>query len=258
VQLLRARGSKVVWVCTESPYEDDAQLTRAKWGADLVVLNDPTNIDRYHAAGIPAVYVPHSYDPAIHMPGPVRPEYESDVCIVGTGYPSRVQWLGQMDWTGIDLALCGMWKTLEGHRLARHVRGVTTGPDDPDRLETCIDNRETVLWYQSTAASLNLYRREAERPELSAGYAMGPREIELAACGTFYVTEPRGENVERFPFIPKIESPQEAEEVLRWYLAHDDERALIARLAREAVQGWTFEARTAEVLRTLDRAPVSV
>ena len=258
VQLLRARGSKVVWLMTESPYEETTQLRRAGWAADLVVLNDPTHLGQYADAGISAMYVPHSYDPAVHRPGPADPACLSDVCIVGTGYPSRVRFLEQIDWTGIDLALLGMWKTLEGHPLAEHVRGVTTGPDDPDRYEVCIDNAETVTWYRSTRASLNLYRREAEADTLTDGYAMGPREVELAACGTFFVTEARGENVDRLPMVPKVSTPAEADEMLRWYLAHDDERLRVADAARRAVDGWTFEARAAEVLRLLEQQPVTV
>jgi spore maturation protein CgeB len=160
-----------------------------------------------------------------------------------------------MSWDGIDLALLGMWKTLaDGHPLAKHVRGIdpSASLDDPDRFEVCVDNVETVRYYQSTEASLNLYRRESERPDLVDGWAMGPREVELAACGTFFATEPRGENELVLPFVPKVSSPGEAEECLRWYLAHDDERARVARQAREAVQGWTFENRAAEVLRLLD------
>lgn len=254
-ELLRARGSKVVWVCTESPYEDETQLRRAQWASDLVILNDPTNIDRYRDAGLNALYVPHSYDPGLHRPGPVHPDYESDVCIVGTGYPSRVRFLEQMDWSGIDLALLGMWKTLDGHPLAQRVRGIDPDApeDDPDRYEVCVDNTETVRYYQSTHASVNLYRKEAERDDLADGWAMGPREVELAACGTFFVTEPRGENCEALPMVPKVSDPGEASEVLRWYLAHDDARAEVSRAARQAIDGWTFENRTAEVLRSLDR-----
>jgi len=259
--VLRARGHKLVWVMTESPYEDERQQTQAGWGADLVVVNDPTNLAGYDC---PAIYVPHSYDPAVHGPGPATPELTSDVCIVGTGYPSRVRFLEQIDWSGIDLALLGMWRSLEGHRLERLVR--TPGGkiaadefvDDDDPLEQCIDNDLTVAWYRSTKASINLYRREAQRPDLSDGWAMGPREVELAACHTFFLTEPRGENLEVFPEVPKFTTPDEAAELLRWYLAHPAARDRVVRLAAEKVAGWTFERRVADVLARLDRQPTTV
>ena len=87
---------------------------------------------------------------------------------------------------------------------------------------------------------------------------MGPREIELAACGTFFVTEPRGENLTVFPEVPKFTTPGEAAELLRWYLAHDAARERVVRLAGEAVEGFTFERRVAHVLELLDRQPAPV
>lgn len=148
------------------------------------------------------------------------------------------------------------------HPLARKVRTPTGGiaidefADDDDPFEQCVDNRQTVDWYRSTRASINMYRKEADRPELSAGWAMGPREIELAATGTFFISEPRGENVERLPAVPKFESPSEAEELLRYALAHPEWADQIVAANREAIHGWTFTERVAEVCRLLDRQPV--
>lgn len=259
VELFHARNMKVVWIFTESPYEDDNQLARAGAGSDLCILNDPTNIDAYRAAGIETLYVPHSYDPLVHRPGPVNQWYQSEVCIVGTGFRSRVEFLERMSWDDIDLALLGNWKALNDRpTLQQYVRLAVDDENDADRYQNCIDNTETVRWYQSTEASLNLYRREANRPELVAGYAMGPREVELAACGTFFLTEPRGENETVLPFVPKLSTPEEASEQLRWWLAHEDARHEVSRKARQAVDGWTFDKRAGEVLRLLDRQPVSV
>lgn len=262
-EIVQARGHKLVFVMTESPYQEQMQLERAQAGADLVVLNDPTHLDKYAAAGIPACYTPHSYDPDVHTPGPAVDAFRSEVCVVGTGYPSRVRTLEQINWAGIDLALCGMWRSMPlDHPLARKVRTPTGGiaidefADDDDPFEQCVDNRQTVDWYRSTRASINMYRKEADRPELSAGWAMGPREIELAATGTFFISEPRGENVERLPAVPKFESPGEAEELLRYALAHPEWADQIVAANREAIHGWTFTERVAEVCRLLDRQPV--
>jgi spore maturation protein CgeB len=260
-KVIRERRHKLVWVMTESPYEDQRQAVQSEWGADLVVLNDPTNAGVY---GAPTLYLPHSYDPAVHRPGMQAEQLRSDVCIVGTGYPSRVRFLEQIDWAGIDLALLGMWRALEGHPLGQYVRcpGGERAAEvmdlDDDPFEQCVDNDLTVRWYHSTKASINLYRREAQRPDLVDGWSMGPREVELAACGTFFVTEPRGENVQVLPEVPKFSTPGEAEELLRWYLAHDRARERVVRLAAQAVEGWTFERRVGHVLELLDRQPAPV
>ena len=70
VEIMRNRHPHIVLVCTESPYEDTAQVTKAAW-YDAVVVNDPLNLDLFvEACDGPAMYLPHCYDPDIHYPGP--------------------------------------------------------------------------------------------------------------------------------------------------------------------------------------------
>ena len=245
LELIRQRGTNVAVLFTESPYEDDVQLERAAH-LDACVVNDPTNLERFLELCEHTIYLPHSYNPALHAPGPAHDDKRSDLCIVGTGFPSRVRFLERMGLDGLDVALLGNWKTLEDHDLRRYVRG---------ELDACLDNRDTVDWYRSTRASLNLYRRESNRPELSAGWSMGPREVELAATGTFFLTEARGENSQVLPMVPKVADPEDAGEQLRWWLAHDRERAQVVVDARRAIAGWTFENRAAEFLRLVDKIP---
>lgn len=256
-KVIQGRGMKLVFVFTESPYQEDTQFERASDGCDLAVLNDPTHLDRYRDAGIPVTYVPHSYRPTLHYPAPAAAGYESDVCFVGTGYPSRIEFLERVDWSGIDLALCGNWASFtDAHPLAQHVRGITdkVRSDRFPVYELCIDNRDTVRWYRGAKASLNLYRREADRPELSDGWSMGPREVELSATGCFFLTEARPENRQVLPFVPTFASPDECGELLRWFLARPDARADIVARARAAVAEWTLERRVADVLRLVDRS----
>lgn len=230
-ELMRARGHRIVLIHTESPYEDERQLERAPL-ADVNIVNDPTNLDRFRQANRNSWYLPHAYDPARHQPGPARPECVSDFCFVGTGYPSRIGFFETVDWSGIDVALAGNWQKLS--------------PVSPLRkfvahdIAVCCDNTETIDLYRSTKASANLYRREAQHAGLVDGWAMGPREVELAATGCFYLTEPRGENRQVLPMIPTFDGPTDFEEKLRWHLARPDIRADIAAAARAAVADRTF------------------
>jgi spore maturation protein CgeB len=57
LDLARVSGTRVVILHTESPYEEDRQLELAEH-ADINVLNDPQNIDRYPAG---TVYIPHRF-----------------------------------------------------------------------------------------------------------------------------------------------------------------------------------------------------
>jgi len=247
LDLLRMRGHRVVLLHTEEPYQHDTQLALAAH-ADVNLLNDPANLDAYRALG-PAAYVPHCYRPTVHRPGPPDPDLACDLAFVGTGFPSRIAFLEAMDLDGLDVLLAGQWQLL--------------GPGSPLRkflahdADQCLDNLQTVRAYQSAKAGLNLYRREADRPELAAGYAVGPREVEMAATGLFFLRDPRPEGDELFPMLPTFDGPDDAAEQLRWSLAHDDQRHEAAAKAREAVTDRTFATAAARLLELLDRQPAT-
>ena len=240
--IIRSRGIKVVSVLTESPYEDDAQVPIAGF-CDAVLVNDPTNLDLFRKVNPQTWYQPHCYRPEIHRPGNPGPDYASDFCFVGTGYPGRVEFFEACDFDGIDVALAGNWQALGAMSpLIPHL----THP-----RAQCVDNAEAVKLYQATKASVNVYRTEAQRAELVTGWAMGPREVELAAAGTFFLTEERGENREVLPMLPTFDGPEDFTDKLRWWLAHEAERTEAATKAREAVADRTFDRAAAELLRRL-------
>ena len=238
LDLIRARGSKVVLLHTESPYEDDRQVSRAEH-ADINVLNDPTNLERFPNA----YYQPHSYDPAIHRRLEPEAEHLSDFCFVGTGYPSRAAFLEAVDWTGIDVALGGNW----GHLHPESVLRKFVAHD----IAECIDNADAVKLYAATKVSANLYRREAQRPELSDGWACGPREIELAASQRFFLRDSRGESDELFPMLPTFSGPEDFEEKLRWWLDHPAERGRAESQAYAAIADRTFANAAKRLLERL-------
>jgi spore maturation protein CgeB len=239
----RRDGVKVVIICTEQPYELTRELDMASH-SDIALLTDPTTIDEFRQV-CTAVHAPHCYRPAIHHPGPVKPELAADLAFVGTGYASRIQFLEAMDLDGLDVLLGGNWQALEPDSpLHNHLAG---GPDD------CLDNDKTADIYRSARVGLNLYRREAERPELSTGWAVGPREIEAAACGGFFLRDPRPEGDALFPSLPTFTSPTEASELLRWFLANPAAREAAAHKAREAVADRTFDNAAAALLRLITK-----
>lgn len=243
LELARQAGCTTVLLCTESPYEDVRQLALAAH-ADICLLNDPVNAERFSWVCKHTKYVPHSYDPTVHRPGPSLTGRESDVVFVGTGYESRIKFFEQIDWDGIDLALLGNWSGLAGHALAWSVR--------QPKLDACVDNDQTVGWYQSAGMSINLYRRETEVGATSGGVAMTPREVELGAIGTFFITEERAENAEVLPFVPKFANAQEASDLIYWWLAHPEKRAEITSQTRSVLANWTFENRARGLLKMID------
>jgi spore maturation protein CgeB len=240
---IRSRGTRVVIIHTEEPYEHDRQVELAA-RADVNLVNDPVLLGDYRQVCPASYYVPHAYRPDRHHPRDPVPDLASDFCFVGTGYPSRVAFLEQVDWSGLHVRLAGNWAGLgEESPLWPLLVG-----DDPG---FCMDNADAAGLYASTAMSANLYRREADRPELVAGWAMGPREVELAAMGVFHLRDPRGEGDEVLPMLPTFAGPDDFGEQVRWWLSRPADRAEAATKARAAVADRTFEANARMLLRLL-------
>lgn len=244
-ELLKTRPHRTVIVFTESPYEDDRQLNLvSEADPDIVILNDPTNRDRFDAIHDDVHYFPHAYDPDIHHPG-TTPR-TTDFSFVGTGYPSRIRFLEQINFDGLHVELAGHWRNLSSSLNSLLIH-------DP---EECYPNEDAAEIYRRTKVSANLYRGndpiEANGPDLMSGWACGPREIELAACETYFLREPRGEGDDLFPMLPTFTEPAEFTEQLRWALAHDHARDKAAKEAREAIADRTFDANARRLLNMAD------
>ena len=241
LEVMRSRGHRIVMLFTESPYQTGMQLKMARF-ADLSLVNDPCDIDRYREIG-PAEYMPHAYRPSVHYAPPpgTRPEY--DLAFVGSGFPSRVRFFEAMNLDGLNVRFEGAWMGLPADSLLRDFTEF-----DP---EGCVDNTETAAIYRRAATGINFYRREADDGQVPEGWAIGPREVELAACGLWFARDPRPESDELFPMLPAYTSPAEAGELIRWALAHPGDRAEAAAKARAAVADRTFEANARKLLAML-------
>jgi spore maturation protein CgeB len=248
----RAYGTRVVALMTEQPYELERELALAAH-ADLVLLNDPLHIDRF-AELAPTVFAPHAYRPAVHHPGPPVAALDCDLGFVGTGFGSRRAFFealhasGRLD--GRDVLLAGNWRGLADDSPLRK----WIGTDDPGH---CVDNAQTADLYRSARCGINLYRREAEHEQVTGGVAMGPREVEMAACGLFFVRDPRPEGDQVLPMLPTFTTPGEAGDLIAWYLDHPDSRRAVADAACAAVADRTFTASAQKLLGYFDRQPTA-
>lgn len=247
LDIIRSRGTKVVILFTESPYEEPRQLKRARGHCDLALLNDPDRIADYDAAGIPAAYMPHAYRPGVHHPAPPKDDLVTDFAFLGTGFPTRVRFFERMielgAFDGIDVTIGGNWQAVRADSpVLKYIS---------HDLEECVDNELTTRVYQAAKAGMNLYRAETS-DQVKAGWAMGPREVEMAACGLFFLRDSRPESDEVFPMLPTFASPEDAAEQLRWWLAHDTEREQAASQARAAIRDRTFANNVTKLLSLLD------
>lgn len=246
--LARRPHHTILW-CTESPYEDDRQMVPAEY-ADTVIVNDPLNLEQFRTVNPRTWYMPHSYDPDRHKPGRPVKDLKSDFVFVGTGFPSRIEFFEQVDWSGLDARIGGNWTQVE--------------EDSPlvplliSERTQCLDNADAALLYRSTKVTANLYRKETSEHGDADGWAIGPREVELAACGSFFLREARAEGDELFPMLPTFSTPAEFSDLLRWWVHHPRERNSASVAARAAIADRTFQSTAARLLRLVDGAPTVV
>jgi len=241
VDIMRNRHRHVVLLCTESPYEDEAQLQKAAW-YDGVVLNDPTNLDAFaEVCEGPALYAPHAYDPEVHYRAPAK--RHAEVSWIGTCYPSRAAFLEQVDWSGLDVSFGGNFKDAPESLL----RFVGHEPEE------CVDNDVTAEVYRGSLASFNIYRAETngQLSDSADGWAMGPREVEMARCGLWFARQSRPESDEVFPMLPTFSDPQELGDQLRWAIANPEARMMAVERAFAAVEDRTFPNNASALLQAL-------
>jgi spore maturation protein CgeB len=266
LQVIRTRRIKIVMLHTESPYQDAEQMQRGQF-ADLNLVNDPVNLEEWRDLDVPAAYMPHAYDPDIHFPAPYRSPfrtYDMDFVFIGTLFKSRAEFFSKMDFTGLNVAFGGSgWdRMLESDpELVTPILKYLAHP-----VDHCVDNEETARQYRAARCGINFYRRESEDAHKGEGWAMGPREVEMAACGLFFLRDPRPESDEVFgdgkravnqhAVLPSFSSPEEATELLHWWVQHPDMREHRAQQAYERIAARTFDNNARAALGLMEEAGI--
>jgi spore maturation protein CgeB len=253
LQVIRTRRRKIVMLHTESPYQDDEQMQRGQF-ADLNLVNDPANLEAWRQLDVPVAYMPHAYDPDVHYPDWNR-KYEKDFTFVGTLFRSRAEFFSKMDFTGIDAEFGGSGWDLALNDYPELVQELLKYLGHPPGH--CVDNDETAAHYRTAKCGINFYRRESEDEHAGQGWAMGPREVEMAACGLFFLRDPRPESDEVFGrCLPAFGSADEASQELRYWVANDPLRELRARQAYERIAARTFDNHAATALNLMEEAGI--
>jgi len=245
--MLRRAGIPVALILTESPYDDEWQAPLAEV-CDVVWTNERSRLPTFEAINPNTHYWQHAYDPARHHPGLGEEEEVAahDVVMVGTGFEERIELLQAVNWEGIDLGLYGTWELLpDDDPLSAYIRG------------GFVPNETTAALYRQAKIGLNIHRLSVGFGESTRriGYAesLGPRCYELAACGTFFISDYREELSDVFgDAVPTYRTPEELEDKVRYYLAHDAERERLRGKLAGCLVGHTFHDRVRDVLRVLD------
>jgi len=244
VDVLRKAGKTMIAYFTEAPYEDTLNAPIQATHFDYCFVNDRNSVGVFETFCPNTFYLPHSYDPALHFP-PADADRDERVLFVGTGYPSRRQFLQKVDWSGIDLELQGLWWLPGRSKLRQFVKGEV------------MQNEDLADEYRRASVGLSMHRAErfldASRPiDDGEAYSVGPRTYELAACGILQVSDHRDELVEIFgDAVPVYEKPRDLERILRRALDDPAWRDELAERQLAAIQGHSCEVRMQTILEAV-------
>lgn len=281
---LRKLGIPVGLWLTESPYRDEFYWKSAAcydivWTnerstqevyARNVALQDPCNTRAVH-------YLPTGFNPREHFPRESDANLPAhDVLFVGSGFIERVKMLAGVDWTGIDMALYGVWaytgsrttpkklnatlgrrwrawqtaRRLMGDRDVSHLVANVRGP--------VMKNRDAVALYKRAKINIDLGRTtttDGRSPtHVPMPESMGPRMKELAAIGAFTIAEWRPEIEDTFgALVPTFRTPAELEALVRYWIDRPAEREALAAQLPDAVQAFSYRDIAEQLVAHLDR-----
>jgi spore maturation protein CgeB len=250
--MIRRAGLKICTILTESPYQEIQEITLARY-SDVVFTNERTAIPTFAPhCRMRCYYWQHALDPEKHHPDTQDGDVEGledvaahDVVFVGTGWEERCDLLEAVNWDGIDFGLYGSWALLGSrNKLRQHIRA------------GIIDNHLTAALYRKAKIGINLHRTSITWgrgvDHIERAESMNPRCYELAADGCFFLTDYRAEVGEVFgDAVPTFDTPQELEQWIRYYLAHDAERREMAAKLPGLVAEHTFDNRIPKLMDVL-------
>ena len=286
-RMLKKDGFKVIGIFTENPYEDHIDAAQKAEFFTHCFVSDLNSVAYWKPHNENTHYLPHSYDPDKHFPWWDAPEGKKrhdihnghqHVTYVGSGFVRRQRYLEELvaseHWgSDIDLRLYGYWPFLmpspeagvtvrgpDGNEVDRDEYFADLIPREPSPLApytraSMIDNAFTARIYRGSAIGINIHRTERWNNNADVlidpgeAYSMGPRAVELAACGLFQIADYRQEIIDVFgDSVPIHNSPDDLGRLIRKYLADPVRREKLAREQYAAIQGRTFAASMRRVL----------
>jgi hypothetical protein len=239
VQFAQAQGSKVILHLLDAPYMDHKQPELCG-PYDVILVNERASVDFYRTYNQNVHYMPHCWNPNQHTADQGSPEDCPDVFMCATGFDERVRVLERVRWNGHKLVLKGFWPR--------------PGSLGPYIKEGTVQNRVLPVYYKNSKVNLNIHRTSRQwHPDTgSQGHvdtqmeSVGPRVVEVLACGGFLMTDFR-EECDEFAGGLVVFDEDNLQERLDHFLAHPAERAEIARRGHVLVQPWTFESRLRKI-----------
>lgn len=251
LEFIRQSGVKsAVWM-TEDPYYMDWTAPLIAY-FDYIFTIDQAALEHYRTLGHPHVYhLPLGTDPVLFSPSPVSGEFTSDLCLVGVPYSNRIE---VIEWL---LAGTRYHIQLVGRGWSRYVQQWNPEFRDKIGLVNAWVRPETAAnYYNGAKIVLNIHRLHDEKYNRNrAGVravSINNRTFDAAACAAFQLTDDKPGLSGHFAAGQEIVSYRDKNDLLQklhFYIAHEEERRLIADAARQRVlTAHTFEHRIQQLL----------
>jgi len=242
---LRSRGIITVMWFVEDCSRFTAWKHIAQYFDYMFLIQKGAVLSQVEAAGAgKAIYLPTACEPAVQRP--LCPEeigdsqrWGSELSFVGAGYNNRQQMFASL--ANRDFKIWGTeWSKMPPFDRLVQEQGRRISPE------------EYVKIFNASKINLNLHssmERDGVEPN---GDFVNPRTFELASCGAFQLVDERTLLPEVFEIgkeIVTFSDYKEMEEKANYYLAHPEERKIIATRARQrALKDHTYEKRLEQML----------
>jgi spore maturation protein CgeB len=237
-----------IWFA-DDPYFSDHTASLAPH-YNYVFTHELSCLAFYREIGCQQVhYLPLAVNTSVYKPMHVAPEYRSDICFIGNGFPNRIALFDQIApfLTNKKVILAGaLWEQLHHYSLLE--QGI--------KLQW-IPIEESVKYYNGAKIVMNVHRLTFDETYNKnsrnlPGYSINPRTYEISACGTLQITDYRHDLDQYFTPGQDIETYNSAEELIQkmqHYLAHEEDRIRIAmRGLRRSISEHTFANRLSKLL----------
>lgn len=242
---LRSRGIITVMWFVEDCSRFTAWKHISQYFDYMFLIQNGDVLSQVEAAGAGrAIYLPTACEPAVQKPLSIdeigdSKRWGSELSFVGAGYNNRQQMFASL--ANRDFKIWGTeWSQLPPFDRLVQEGGRRISPE------------EYVKIFNASKINLNLHssmERDGVEPH---GDFVNPRTFELASCGAFQLVDERKLLPEVFEVGKEIitfTDYKELEDKADYYLAHPEERKIIATRARQrALRDHTYEKRLEQML----------
>jgi spore maturation protein CgeB len=231
VRVARQRKIGMIWWATEDPCAHDSTLADCAYHADIILTPAIECVDRYRQHGKTATLFTFGCNPAYHQPGTLRVEYDYDwiaPCSYYADHACRRRGFDTVIRPCVDSPYSGF---VSGNHWMTPGAGQYFTKRDVRR--NWIPRAEMPDIYASAKINIGLQCDDTSMTQTSM------RPFEVLSCGGFLLSQwtPAMDALfEDRVHLLLSRSADETRTILDYYLAHDDDRAQIARQGQAFVR----------------------